>query len=61
MSEDFVRQILTLYGPLGLGWIVAAFLWIDNRRLVNRLLDNADAMKLMAGIIRPRSPQGPAE
>ena len=37
--ESVVHDLLTIYGPLGLGWIIAAYLFIRNASLANKLTE----------------------
>jgi len=37
--EEIIKQILTEYGPLGAGWIVAVFLWLRLTKLQDKLIE----------------------
>lgn len=37
--DELLKQTLTLYGPLGFGWIAAGYLFMRNSRIVDRYHD----------------------
>ena len=45
--EDILKEIFTLYGPLGLGWVVAGIIWIKYQKIVTEYHDAiVDATKV---------------
>jgi len=37
-----IQDVITLYGPLGLGWVIAAMLWRRNVFLTDRWVDQVE-------------------
>jgi len=37
--DSLVKDFLTLYGPLGLGWLFACALYLENRKLTRQVFD----------------------
>ena len=36
-----LKAVLTLYGPLAMGWVVAWVLWQENKRLAEKWIEKA--------------------
>ena len=45
MDAAWAKDFITLYGPLGLGWVFAIYLFVENRKLVERLLESHHGLK----------------
>ena len=56
MEFAFVEKFLTMYGPLGFGWLVAVVLWRRHARVSDRLLEvverNTASMAVLTEIIK---------
>lgn len=37
--DALVKDFLTIYGPLGLGWVFACALFFENRKLTRQVFD----------------------
>ena len=58
MELAFFEKLLTTYGPLSFGWIVAVVIWRRHAKLSDRVLEvverNTASMTVLAEIIKHR-------
>ena len=56
MELAFIEKFLTTYGPLGVGWIVAAVIWRRHAKVSDRVLEvverNTASMAVLTEIIK---------
>ncbi len=57
--DEIVKQIFTVYGPVGLGWVVAGVIWIKYQKIVqdyhDAVVDNARVTERLAMLIEERT------
>lgn len=59
--ELLIAKVLTLYGPLGLGWIVAAALWWSGEKFKSEMAavirSNTEVITRMTVLLQERLPR----
>ncbi len=57
--DAILKDIFTIYGPLGLGWIAAALIWIKHQKVItdyhDAIVDNARVTERLAMLIEERT------
>ncbi len=57
--DEILKQLFTVYGPLGLGWAVAGVIWFKYQKIVqdyhDAVVDNARVTERLAMLIEERT------